>query len=573
MDARRLVCYYVLALLCVSELSARIPSTEEVVVRTESGWIRGLKRRAEGNKSYASFRGVPYAKQPLGELRFKELQPLEPWQDELDATQEGPVCQQTDVLYGRIMRPRGMSEACIHANIHVPYYALPRDATDKNRFAGLPVLVFIHGGGFAFGSGDSDLHGPEYLVSKDVIVITFNYRLNVYGFLSLNSTSVPGNAGLRDMVTLLKWVQRNAHFFGGRPDDVTLMGQSAGAAATHILSLSKAADGLFRRAILMSGTSSSAFFTTNPVFAQYINKLFVTNMGITATDPEEIHQKLIEMPAEKLNEANRFLLEQFGLTTFFPVVESPINGVTTILDEDPEQLIAKGRGKHIPLIIGFTDAECEIFRRRFEQIDIVSKIKENPGILVPLSVLFSSAPDTVAEITKAMHEKYFKNSVDMEGYIELCTDSYFMYPAISLAIKRARSNGAPVYLYQFSFDGDYSVFRDVNHLNFEGAGHIEDLTYVFRTNSMLGGHASFPPHDKDDHMKYWMTSFITNFMKYSNPVTDAKLWPEVRADNLRYQDIDTPDVYQNVKPHSEQRDMLDFFDSIYNWNGTSYCIK
>lgn len=116
--------------------------------------------------------------------RFQELQPVEPWDEPLNATRVGPVCPQTDILYKQLMKAEGgMGEDCIHANIHVPLHALPRAACagdgagdGAREGAGLPILVFIHGGGFAFGSGDPDLHGPEFLLRNDVIVITFNYR-------------------------------------------------------------------------------------------------------------------------------------------------------------------------------------------------------------------------------------------------------------------------------------------------------------------------------------------------------------------------------------------------------------
>ena len=120
-------------------------------------------------KKYLAFRNQPHI------FTFQELQPLDPWPDVLVTAEEGPICPQYDEVYGRLARPVGMSEACILANVHVPLGF--SDDGPKAKCKGLPILVFVHGGGFQIGSGDSDVHGPEYLVSKGVIVITFNYRL------------------------------------------------------------------------------------------------------------------------------------------------------------------------------------------------------------------------------------------------------------------------------------------------------------------------------------------------------------------------------------------------------------
>lgn len=554
--------YYVIVGLvrAYSSPAASPPSSCNVVAQTESGWVCGRSRRAEASTLYASFRGVPYAKQPVGELRFKELQPAEPWTDYLDATEEGPVCYQTDVLYGSLMKPHGMNEACIYANIHVPLYALPAAGETPTK-PGLPILVFIHGGGFAFGSGDADLYGPEYLVTRNVVVITFNYRLNFFGFFSLDTPKVPGNNGLRDMVTLLRWVKRNARAFGGNPDNVTLAGQSAGAAAAHLLTLSKATEGLVSRAILMSGAGTSTFFTTSPIFSQSINKLLFSILGVNSTNPDEIHEKLVAMPVEKLNEANRILIDQIGLTTFFPVVETPHPGITTILDEDPNILVQQGRGKDIPLIIGFTNSECHMFQRRFEQIDIVSKINENPAILVPSNLLYSSTPETIALVSNQISQRYFNGSVDLEGFINMCTDSYYKYPAMKLAEKRSAAGDAPVFLYQFSYDG-YSVFKQAFHLHFNGAGHADDLTYVLKVNSASGTSSS---QKADDEMKYWMTTFVTNFMRCSAPMCDeTTAWPPVTPRELQYQDIITPNLCHQTSLTKEQLEMKNFFDKIHN---------
>lgn len=170
--------------------------------------------------------------------------------------EDGPACVQRDPLYERLAGDREQSEACIHASVHVPAWAPPPSARYEGcvrtplRGKGarlLPVVVFVHGGGFSFGAGGGALHGPDPLVERGLVVITFNYRLNLLGFLSLNSSALPGNAGLRDVVTLLRWVRREVANFGGDPRDVTLVGQSAGAAIAHILSLVPEGRGLFRR--------------------------------------------------------------------------------------------------------------------------------------------------------------------------------------------------------------------------------------------------------------------------------------------------------------------------------------
>lgn len=263
----------------------------------------------------------------------------------------------------------------------------------------------------------------------------------------------------------------------------------------------------------MSGNGLPFFYTALPAYSQFISKLFLSLVDINSTDPEEVHQKLIRMPIEKIMEANSILIDQIGLATFFPVVETPKPGITMILDEEPEVLLAKGRGDDIPLLMGFTNAECETFRRRMEQIDIISRIKDNPSQLTPVNIVFSNPPGVVDDISKRIMQRYFNGTLNMDKYINFCSDIYFVYPALKLAEKRAEAGDAAVFLYKFSYDSNNSVFKEIEHLKFEGAGHIEDLTYVFRVNSMLGNHVSFPPKSRDDHMKYWTTTFVTNFMR------------------------------------------------------------
>ncbi|XP_047993919.1 uncharacterized protein LOC125232334 [Leguminivora glycinivorella] len=503
--------------------SASAAETETYEAETEAGRVCGGYDPA-GNYTY--FLAVPYAKQPLGQLRFQELQSPDPWTGCRPATEMGPICPQEDLFYGPIMDPHGQSEECIHANIYVPLESLPC-RRGRGRRALLPVLVYVHGGGFGFGSGDPDAHGPQYLVKENVVVITFNYRIGAFGFLSLNSSRVPGNAGLRDMVTLLRWVQRNAKAFGGDPSDVTLAGQSAGSVAVHLLSLSKAANGLFKRAISMSGAGSRTFFTTSPAYAQTALQLFLGFLGINSTDPEEVHQKLTVLPLEQIMVAQKQIHDYTGVVSFTPVVESEHPGVTIILDDDPEVLQAQGRGKHIPFIIGFTSAECQTFRPRFQQIDIVERIKNMPAVLLPLEVTYKTLPAELPSKIESVQKEYFNRSsvVDLDAFLNYCTDSYFIYPALKMAKSRAANKGAPVFLYRFGHNADNSVYKNALNLTYFGAGHSEDLTFVFRANYALRDVTVDSPADSAIVTK--MTSFFTNFMRHGKPTTNVELKADI----------------------------------------------
>lgn len=382
-----------------------------------------------------------------------------------------------------------------------------------------------------------------------IYAIIIFFRINVFGFLSLNSSTIPGNNGLRDIITLLKWVQTNAKAFGGNPNDVTLGGQSAGASSAHLLSMSSAAEGLFKRyyrnihiylpnavllqkesynyiqlhifltcifscfrVILMSGTGIPTFFTTSPAYAKFVANLFLSGLGINATNSEDIHKQLIAMPLEHIMEANKQLQDKFGLVAFLPVVESPFPDFTTVLDNDPEVLISKGCGKNIPLMIGFTNAECESFRNTFEKIDMLGQLKKNPLLILSPNVIYKLPIKMAFEAAQRVVSRFFKGGPTMDKYIKSCSETFYIYPAMKLAEKRALSGGAPVFLYQYSYEADFSVIKESKGLRFDGAGHVEDTTFIFKANAMDGVEGFSPPTRKDQFMIDWMTMFVKNFI-------------------------------------------------------------
>lgn len=185
------------------------------IVDTEYGPVKGIRKATFAGRGYVSYQGIPYMQPPLGRLRFREAQAPEKWTEPFDATKPSPAYVNVNYLTNKL---EGQEDAGV-INVYKP---------DIEQSKPLPTMVWIHGGGFTSGSSRTDLFGPDYYMQKDVVLVTFNYRLGVIGFLSLKDPelNIPGNQGLKDQVFALKWVKNNIASFGGDPENITLLGQS-----------------------------------------------------------------------------------------------------------------------------------------------------------------------------------------------------------------------------------------------------------------------------------------------------------------------------------------------------------
>ncbi|CAG9565788.1 unnamed protein product [Danaus chrysippus] len=307
----------------------------------------------------------------------------------------------------------------------------------------------------------------------------------------------------------------------------------------------------------MSGTAIANFYTPSPVYAQLVANMFLTNVGINSTDPEQVHQQLVDLPIERIMEANKQIQNYFGLTVFTPVVESVFPGVTAVVEHDPEVLMSKGCGNHIPLIIGFTSSECELFRRSFQNINILGRIKDNPFILVPIKLLYGLPPQNASQALKKIRERYFIGEPTMDEYVRYASDVYHIQPAIKVASTRRMLGGAPAYLYEFSYHPDFSVTGQVTGLNYKGAEHIDDLTFLFRAKAFEGSNGFSPLSQSDQSMVHRMTTIVKNFMEDRDPWHPVSNSPE-----LECQVIDRPEVYQSRGLTKQLKEMVEFFDSL-----------
>jgi acetylcholinesterase len=228
--------------------------TASEIVEIDDGKIEGTKLQSRLDKTFLAFFKIPYAEPPIGDLRFRAPKPPVAWEGILNGTQPGPICFQK--------HPRdGSSEDCLHLNVFT-----------KKLQQKKPVIVYIHGGGYEIGSGLDQ--GPHNLIDRDVVIVTINYRLGSFGFLAMGAEEAPGNSGMKDQVLALKWVKKNIRHFGGDENKVTIAGYSAGGFSVTAHLASKMSEGLFHRAIAMSGaiTTSMPLNSNNLELAEKIGK-------------------------------------------------------------------------------------------------------------------------------------------------------------------------------------------------------------------------------------------------------------------------------------------------------------
>lgn len=265
---------------------------------------------------------------------------------------------------------------------------------------------------------------------------------------------------------------------------------------------------------MISGTANANYYTTSETYADNISNQFLETLGLNSRNPVYAHQKLINMPLNKIMAANDHVQYTSGILSFLPVVEAKQAGIPKFLDDKPIPLIAKGRGKNLPMLITFTNNETAFFRWLYKIIDLTKRLKETPEMILGPRLEFTLTQDEKNKTVERIYQKYFDgDQFSDDQLLPYLTNSYFKYPALKLAEWRAALGGAPVYVSQFSYEGIFSTLKYGLWNDNKGASHMEDLTYVFRTNAVLNRFLHLPPRERDEQMVEWMSNFITNFVQ------------------------------------------------------------
>ncbi|XP_067614371.1 uncharacterized protein [Eurosta solidaginis] len=481
------------------------------VVTTTKGDVKGVKRLTIWGDDYFSFEGIPYAKPPLGKLRFRAPQPAEPWDGVWDGTKPAEQPLQTYMLF----RKYKGSEDCLYLNVFTKsiHPETPR-----------PVMVWIYGGGFQIGEATRDMYSPDFLISKDIVLVTIQYRLGPFGFLSLEDPTVqiPGNAGIKDQILALRWVKENIAAFGGDPNNVTLFGESAGGTSVHFCLLSEQSKGLVHKGIIMSGSALCPW--GNQQKKRWAYRLAKVS-GYEGEDQDtEVYEFLLNTKGPDLVRANGILLTkeekhkrlQFA---FVPIIE-PYWTEDCVLNEPPYELMKKSWSNSIPLIFSGTSFEGLLFypeiKRRPATLD---EVRDCKNLLPPEIQDDSEKCEACALKLKKIYfgveecsQKTLMQFLDLHSYRE------FWSPIYRTLLSRQRHSTAPTYLYRFDYDSrDGNAIRNILcGRDVRGTCHGDDLCYIFF--AMFSHRPA--KYSKEYEVTRTLIDIVTSFAKNSDPNCD-----------------------------------------------------
>ncbi|XP_041980324.1 esterase B1-like isoform X1 [Aricia agestis] len=534
-----------------------------VKVHVEQGWLEGEELplvTADGR--YYSFKGIPYAKPPLGELRFTAPAPPSSWEGVRKATSHGKVCPQYDIFSGSLMDG---SEDCLYLNVYTPNVA-PKTP--------LPVMVFIHGGGYKSGSGNDDYYGPDFLVKENVVLVTINYRLEALGFLCLDISEAPGNAGMKDQVAALRWVQKNIASFGGDPSTVTIFGESAGGASTGYHVLSPMSKNLFKRAILMSGVPICDWsLNYNP---QRRAITLAKQLGCESEDPHEVLKFLQSVPVDKLVHTNPCITKSevilnnpFKMYHFTPVVEKNL-GQEAFLLEEPLKLLMRKDINEVDAMLGYTNEEALVGLTVLKE-KMGEDYEKYPDMFVPKRILYKKPLTTIMPIAEMIIQHYFGKKTfhrkeNMRNFIKYATDMTFIHFVHKFIDLMSRTQKGKYYLYNISVFSERNVFG--NHketIGMTGTAHLDDLLYLFNPKLL---NLPINKEGKSYKMIRQTCALFANFAKYGNPTPDSSLgvtWLPYDENSKKQLDIGEELVLND----HVNLDTVKFWDHIYEIAGVS----
>jgi para-nitrobenzyl esterase len=498
-----------IALLLAMTLVPRAVADNQV--RIDSGIIEGKPAPEPGVRA---FLGIPFAAPPVGDLRWREPQPVTPWEGVRPATEFGPRPMQGSVYSDMVFRDTGPSEDCLTLNVWTPA---------KSAGATLPVMVWIYGGGFNAGGTSEPRQDGGHLAGKGVVVVSMNYRLGVFGFFSHPGLTAEsgrgssGNYGIMDQTAALRWVKRNIGAFGGDPGNVTLFGESAGSYSVSILMATPTARGLFQKSIGESGSKVG----TRRIPATVVALADAEKGGVQFADAMKA-KSIADLRARSSGDVLRSAIGDKLFKT-----QVAVDGY--VLTQTVYAIYSEGGQARVPLLAGWNADESRasaVFgSKRPTAQSFAASIRAEYGDLAD-QVLRLYPSDTDAEAVRS--------AGDLAG-------DRFIVASTWNWIEMQLRTGVPVYRYSFDravpvapgtmVNGSPATGADI------GATHASEIPYVF---GALGSHRNVTFEPGDWKLSETMETYWTNFAKTGSPNgRGVPEWPRYLAkDNYPVMHLD-----------------------------------
>ncbi|KAG8521789.1 Cocaine esterase [Galemys pyrenaicus] len=486
--------------------TAQDPSSP--IRNTYTGQVQGSLVQVKGTDAKAhSFLGIPFAKPPVGKLRFAPPESPESWSGVKDGTSYPPIClQNADMMKGLVVKMMNLtlpftsiSEDCLYLNVHTPAYA--REGSN------LPVMVWIHGGGLVIGMA-SIYDGSALAAFEDVVVVVIQYRLGVLGFFSTGDEHATGNWGYLDQVAALRWVQKNIAYFGGDPGRVTIFGESAGGTSVSSHVVSPMSQGLFHGAIMESGVALLPGLIASS--SEVVSKMVTDRSGCGQVDSKGLVDCLRGKSEEEI----------LAINEPFKIIPGVVDGA--FLPKHPQELLTFTDFRPVPSIIGVNNDEFGwLIPKGMNLTDTEKKMdRETMKTVLQNTSRMMGVPPEFGDL---LMKEYMGDSEDPQAlrthFHEMMGDSIFVIPALQVA--NFQRSHAPVYFYEFQHRP--SFFKDIKPPHIK-ADHCDEIAFVFGSSALI---RNLEITEEEELLSRKMMKYWANFARNGNPNSkDLPYWPE-----------------------------------------------